>query len=410
MELKKKYFIKKYWQNGSSMIEVILAVALVLAVTPFLYSQISDMTEMVQDIHYAKKIVGMRNNVITFVRVNESDWDKMDEIPEVKPEELKEIAPGAKNMIIDNQGGKTGTIDVYLVFPKRETSARTAKVVKYIGHDAAVVQPGGIAYAQNWAVQDDSFKDGELIFKISRDYALENKENYLHREGDLASMATDLYMNSNYMYFVSEMSGNHIDMKNSNATKVRYLVPKERGEFLDITADNIEFLAGLNLQNAPEVYVGSVSGVNTLYGFDIQAAKVNESKKPLVMGNSVKVNTDLIVGGDFKLSYITGDSELPIKFMDTAGLSTGVIKATDLIFKAEEGSVEKSSFGITVAADLWPLSGSVDGLTLGDRDRGPGQRGFWNMSADGDIMLFNDITLYSQPLPDVIEINPELLK
>ncbi|MCQ2571462.1 MAG: hypothetical protein MJ165_00470 [Alphaproteobacteria bacterium] len=416
MALNKKYFVKEYWQFGSSMMEVILAIALVLAVTPFLYTQISDMTDMVQDIHYAKKIVGMRNNIITFVRVNESDWEKTGVTPEINIEELQEIAPGAKNMVIDNQSDKTGIIDVYLVFPKRETSIRTAKVAKYIGHDAAVVQTGGIAYAQNWAVQDEkNFEEGDLIFKVSRDYALENKTNYLHREagvdGTLTTMLTDLAMNNNYMYNVGEMKGDYLDMYSSIVAKVRYL------NAADVQADNGRFLSGLNFQDS-EIHADFISSVNTLYGFNIEANTVNKTKNvtPLIMGNSVTVNAELKVGNDVYLSYIPDVSEtdvIDITSMETDSLSTGVMKAKNLNFYADKnGDEKKSSFGITVAADLWPFSvaGSVKGLTLGDRDRGPDKRGFWNISADGKIMPFNDLSVGSKTLPVIIDINPELLK
>lgn len=400
MVLNKKYFEKKYWQTGSSMMEVVLAIALVLAVTPFLYSQISEMTDMVQDIHYAKKIVGMRNNIITFVRVNEADWDRTGVTPEIKPEELKELAPGAKNMIIDNQGNETGVIDVYLVFPKRETSARTAKVVKYIGHDAAVVQPGGIAYAQNWAVQDEkNFEEGDLIFKISRDYALENKTNYLHREaGDhnLTTMLRDLHMNSNYMYNVGKMTGNKLNMRNSIAAKVKYLNSTE------INAENVRFLSGLNLQNPKLLDVQSVSYVNTLYGFNIVADTVNENPKTLktlIMGNSVTVQEDLQVGKDLILKPRSDDQKniIDIISINTKGLSTAFIKADTIKFT-------KNSLGITVASDLWPRVESINGLTLRQGNDGNNKELFWDIASNKPALSFSKLTLESGDLPNVIDI------
>lgn len=402
MALNKKYFEKKYWQIGSSMMEVVLAIALVLAVTPFLYSQISEMTDMVQDIHYAKKIVGMRNNIITFVRVNEADWDRTGEIPEIKPEELKELAPGAKNMIIDNQGDETGVIDVYLVFPKRETSARTAKVVKYIGHDAAVVQPGGIAYAQNWAVQYEKiFEEGDLIFKISRDYALENKTNYLHREagvnGDLTTMLRDLHMNNNYMYNVGNMKGLYLDMHNSIAAKVKYLNSKE------INAENVRFLSGLNLQNPKLLDVQSVSYVNTLYGFNIVTNTVNENKKTLktlIMGNSVTVHDNLQVGKDLILKPRASNDEkniIDIISINTKGLSTAFIKANKMRFT-------ENSLGITVASDLWPRVRDVNGLTLRQGNDGGNKEVFWDIANNKPALSFSKLTLKTDDLPKVIDI------
>ena len=406
MALNRKYFYKKYREAGSSMMEVILAIALVLAVTPFLYGQISSMTEMVQDIHYAKKIVAMRNNIITFMRVNESDWGQMDEPPKITPEQIKEIAPGAKNMIVDNQSEQTGVMDVYVVFPRRKTNLRTAKVAKYIGSDAAVVQHGGIAYAQNWAVQDEkNFEEGDLIFRVSRDYALENKTKYLHREagvkGDLTTMLTNLHMNNNYMYNVGEMSGKYIDMHNSIATKVRCIQTDNNIDYID----DVRFLGGVNITDS-YIYAENVSYVNTLYGLNIEAAEVNNNKDPLIIGRDVTISNSVSVGNDLILKYNENDTSvktvLDISFLGTQGLSSYFINASNLIYTTNEKELSESSFGITVASNLWPISKSVKGLSLGK-----GNEGFWNIS-DGPIPTIGSVWLKTVNILKIIPVQMEI--
>ena len=67
-------------QRGATMTEVILAVAVVVVVSPFLYNQIIDMTHESSDIATANKIVNLRGSVINYLRINQPQWDEVAEI------------------------------------------------------------------------------------------------------------------------------------------------------------------------------------------------------------------------------------------------------------------------------------------------------------------------------------------
>ena len=60
--------------RGASMTEVLLAMAIVAMATPFLYSQISDTNNTLRDISAANEIISLRDTVLNFVRLNQSDW------------------------------------------------------------------------------------------------------------------------------------------------------------------------------------------------------------------------------------------------------------------------------------------------------------------------------------------------
>ena len=78
----KKHFCRKSMlaQRGASMIEVVLAVAVVISVSPFLYRQIIDMAQESSDIATANQIVNLRGGVINFLRINQPQWEETIEI------------------------------------------------------------------------------------------------------------------------------------------------------------------------------------------------------------------------------------------------------------------------------------------------------------------------------------------
>ena len=66
MTVCKKYFDKIYRsaERGASVLEVLLAITVVLSISPFLYNQIIDISKDVQDIAMANKIVKNRDKII----------------------------------------------------------------------------------------------------------------------------------------------------------------------------------------------------------------------------------------------------------------------------------------------------------------------------------------------------------
>ena len=77
-------------QRGETITEVVLAMAVVIALSPFMYNQIIEISKESQDISKANEIVNLRDNVINYVRVNQSNWDENAEI-KLEGEELGKI-------------------------------------------------------------------------------------------------------------------------------------------------------------------------------------------------------------------------------------------------------------------------------------------------------------------------------
>ena len=135
MTVCKKHFCKSalYSQSGASVLEVLLAIAVVLAISPFMYNQIIDMTHDVQDIAMANKIVSVRDGVINFVRVNQNQWEDVAEI-KMDEKDIEKIAPMAHSGFVDKYMVNGATItDVYLAFDVQDKDYREANVARYIG-------------------------------------------------------------------------------------------------------------------------------------------------------------------------------------------------------------------------------------------------------------------------------------
>ena len=177
----KNYFdrLTKMAQHGATLTEVVLAVAVIIAVSPFMYNQIIEMSHESQDIARANEIVKLRNDVVNYVRVNQSQWDEKAEI-KLSDEQLKKIAPFAHSGYVDKYKVNGASVaDVYLAFQIDSSDFRAANVAKQIGEDAAVVREDGIAYSQSWAVSaPNDFYVGDLIFRISHDFEGADKSRF----------------------------------------------------------------------------------------------------------------------------------------------------------------------------------------------------------------------------------------
>lgn len=330
-------------QRGATMTEVILAVAVVVAVSPFLYSQIINMTQESADIAKANEIVNLRGGVINFLRINQTQWDDSVEI-KMSEEQIQAVAPNAHSGFIDRYKVNGASVtDVYLAFDIDTSDYRIASIAKQIGEDAAVVREDGIAYSQSWAVSaPEDFNVGDLIYKISRDFEGADKSKFLHRgtmgEDGLNQMHRDLHLNNYNIFNVSD-----IDAVSAKIIDVDAV-------FLDsdiVDADSIYFSSGANLSST-NVAVGSMRVTGDTNGFKmIRADKLNGDKYTTsgrlvvdraTVGNSINVAGNLVLksSGSQKISSFSGIS--------MSKLLTPYISATDMTFF--------ENFGITVSGEL----------------------------------------------------------
>ena len=345
MTVYKKCFnrIDKLAQRGATMTEVVLAVAIVVVVSPFLYSQIIDMSRESADIATANRIVNVRGDVINFLRINQPQWDDVAEI-KMTEEQIAEIAPMAHSGFIDKYKVNGAEItDVYLAFDMGLSDYRVANIAKQIGEDAAVVREDGIAYSQSWAVSaPEDFYVGDLIYKISRDFEGADKSKFLHRgtmgEDNLNQMNRDLHLNNYNIFNAGTVDGDSARITDVDAVFLNADV---------IDANNVYFSAGANM-NSMNMAVGSMRVTGDTNGFKmIRADMLNGDKYTTngrlvvdraTIGNSLNVSNNLILKST-SAQRISGFGGISM-----GKLLTPYLSATDMVFF--------ENFGITVSGEL----------------------------------------------------------
>ena len=340
--------------RGATLTEVVLAVAVVIAVSPFMYNQIIEMSNESQDIARANEIVNLRDDVINYVRVNQEKWGETAEI-KLSEEQLEKISPLVHSGYVDKYKVNGASItDVYLAFNTGGSDFRAASIAKQIGEDAAVVREDGIAYSQSWAVSaPNDFYVGDLIFRISHDFEGADKSRFLHRgtmgEDDLNKMLRNLHMNNFNVFNAAD-----VDALSAKVTDVDAV-------FLEsdvVDTNTVYFSSGANLNSDSVTFssmrvTGDTSGFNLIKADKLNGDKYTTNGRLIVdratIGNSVNVAGNLILKSSSGTS-ISGFSGISMNKLLTPYLS-----ATDLVFF--------ENFGITVSGEL--LLAGVAPLKIG---------------------------------------------
>ena len=340
--------------RGATLTEVVLAVAVVIAVSPFMYNQIIEMSNESQDIARANEIVNLRDDVINYVRVNQEKWGETAEI-KLSEEQLEKISPLVHSGYVDKYKVNGASItDVYLAFNTGGSDFRAASIAKQIGEDAAVVREDGVAYSQSWAVSaPNDFYVGDLIFRISHDFEGADKSRFLHRgtmgEDGLNKMLRNLHMNNFNVFNAAD-----VDALSAKVTDVDAV-------FLEsdvVDTNTVYFSSGANLNSDSVTFssmrvTGDTSGFNLIKADKLNGDKYTTNGRLIVdratIGNSVNVAGNLILKSSSGTS-ISGFSGISMNKLLTPYLS-----ATDLVFF--------ENFGITVSGEL--LLAGVAPLKIG---------------------------------------------
>ena len=341
----KKYFeqLNKHSMRGATLTEVVLAVAVVIAVSPFMYNQIVEMSRESQDIARANEIINLRDDVVNYVRINQGQWDEKAEI-KLSQEQLQKISPLAHSGYIDKYKVNGASItDVYLAFNIDSSDFRASNIAKQIGEDAAVVREDGIAYSQSWAVSaPNDFYVGDLIFRISYDFEGADKSRFLHRgtmgEDELNKMQRNLHMNNFNVFNAADIDALSAKIIDADAVFLESDV---------VDANTVYFSSGANL-SSNDITFASMRVTGDTNGFRlIKADKLNGDKYTTsgrlitdraTIGNSVNVAGNLILKSTSSTS-ISGFSGISMNKLLTPYLTT-----TDLVFF--------ENFGITVSGEL----------------------------------------------------------
>lgn len=339
---------------GASVMEVILAMAIISVATPFVYSQISRNSADLRDMAYARRIMSVRDDALNFVRMNQDKWPDTAQI-RLSDEDLSNISPDAAAGFIDKYSVVGATItDMYLAFETGNTNLRTNRIARHIGSDAAVVGTDGVAYGASWAVAAPDFMAGDLIYRISRDVSGEDTSKYLHRatsgEDGLNVMLRDLDMGRHHIYNVATVSGKSARAKDADTT------------FLDTehaAANTIYFSSGANIEG-DSVSLGAlrvsgdVSGFRNIYAESLNGRGYTTTGRVITdranITKSVNVANDMVIKSDTArtISGFTGIS--------ANSVAVPFISAEEMVFY--------DNFGLTVSGEL--LYSTTSPLRIGN--------------------------------------------
>lgn len=348
---------KHFFNNsarGASIVEVLLAMAIVAMATPFVYSQIARTSHTLHDIAVARRIMSTRDSVLNFVRMNQDKWPDAAQI-RLDESELASISPDASAGLVDKYAVNGAVItDVYLAFETPDDDLRTNKIARHIGGDAAVVDDDGIAYGNTWAVAAPDFLSGDLIYRISRDVAGTDTSQYLHRgtsgEDNLNVMGRDLDMAHHHVYNVSGVTASSAQIKNGNALFV---------DAKDITATTAYFSSGANISGS-DVSLGAVrvsgdmSGFKNIYADNVNGHGYTTTGRIITdratITNSINVANDMIIKSDTSrtISDFTGIS--------VSSVAVPFVSAEEMIFH--------DNFGLTISGEL--LMSTTSPLKIGN--------------------------------------------
>lgn len=341
----KKYFDKfnAFSQRGATLTEVVLAIAVVIALSPFMYNQIIEMSHESEDIAHANEIVKLRDSVVNYVRINQSQWDDNEEI-KLSDEELKKLSPLIHSAYVDKYKVNGASItDIYLAFDTGESDFRAANIAKQIGEDAAVVREDGIAYSQSWAVSaPDDFYVGDLIFRVSYDFEGADKSRFLHRgtmgEDGLNQMQRNLHLNNFNVFNASSIDALSAKIIDADAVFLESDI---------VDANNVYFSSGANM-SSDNINFSSLRVTGDTNGFKLIKADVLNSDKYTTNGRLIvdraTIGNSVNVAGNLVLKSASARSVSGFGGMSMNKLLTPYLSATDLVFF--------ENFGITVSGEL----------------------------------------------------------
>lgn len=328
--------------SGASVLEVLLAMAIIAVAAPFVYTQISRTNHVVHDVAIANKITETRDGVLNYVRSNHDAWPDVAQI-RLAPEDLRQMSDMAIAGFIDKYENRGAVVtDVYLAFDLGETELRTNQIAGYIGTDAAVVGDDGIAYGNTWAVMAPDFSAGNLIYRISRDVVGEDTSRYLHRgtsgEDNLNVMMRDFDMGGYNVFDVATVSAQSADINNAAATFVTSN---------DVSAQSIYFSSGANV-DGQEVRFGSLRVTGDMNGFrNITALNVN--------GGGYTTNGRIIADRTKIVNSVNVANNLNLKSSTTRSISSFIgITASSVVapYISADEMMFYNNFGLTVSGEL----------------------------------------------------------
>ena len=328
--------------RGASILEVLMSMAVVAIAMPFVYSQIAETSNNIRDMAIAHDIINLRSGVLNFIRLNQDTWPEFAQI-KMSQEDLDMLSNGINAGFIDKYliNGASVT-DVYLAFKTGSTNLHTANIAHHIGDDAAVVAADGVAYSRTWAVSAPDFNVGDLVYRVTRDVAGEDKTKYLHRgtsgEDQLNVMMRDLNMGGYNIYDIGGVVASAARIKDVTATFVTSN---------DVSANTIYFSNGANM-TGDNVSIGSLRVTDDMVGFrNIYADKLNTvgyTTTGRIITDRATITNTLNVAQDMKLKSDSLRTISGFTGINAGSVYTSFLSTDEIIFY--------ENFGLTVSGEL----------------------------------------------------------
>ncbi|MDR0803690.1 MAG: hypothetical protein LBO08_01185 [Rickettsiales bacterium] len=337
-------------QRGESLLETLLAMAVVAALAPLAYIHISEMTRRIADIAIAKQIADFRDPMLNFIRMNASGWNKniqfrLDDA-DIAGLSGNAAAPYAvyidKYTITDSE-----IIDAYSAFHVNDSSLmRNADIVKNIGFDAGLVNENGIAYDSysSWGVQSDDFASGDIVYRVRLDLKNNDNEKYLYRTASRGqnNMLRDFNLGGFDLYDIAAAAGKVLESASATAN-----FAAAENLIADIAYFNNGADIGVDGASIGIIRVrGDTTGLRNIYAKKFQGTGLNGnwSSGGSVISDKTVVSEKLNVSGNLSVKSGAARTISGIAGMSVHSVYTPYLFATELYFAA--------GFGMVVSSEL----------------------------------------------------------
>ena len=345
-------------ESGAGLIEVLLAIGLVAALTPFVYLRVSETSREIRDIAFAKNVMAVQSDIMNYIRLNQDLWDKTAEVS-LKEKELDEIFSEDTRIMpyavfIEKYPIKQGSgFEAYAVFDTSGYAVpRVAKIAGFIGDSAGVVHEGHVAYGVfgDWGASSPDFAAGDLVYRIKSDFSNMSSEKYLHRSSSkgLNEMQRDLSLDWNEIYDIGAVSAKSFKARDLTAL----FANADR-----LTAESLLFPNGANL-DADKTSFGSIRVNGDLSGFRNIMAKsvgasgaVGWSANADLVADRATVKDFVNVGGNLLLKSSAAKTISGFAGANAHSVYGPFVSATELYFAP--------GFGITISSELLSSSSEV---------------------------------------------------
>jgi hypothetical protein len=354
-------------QCGASLLETIIAIALVTAFAPYVYARIMETSVKMTDVAIAKKIVAYESRAMNYVRLNQDLWtgtarirmdaEEANAVLETEPDESMALG----GMFINKDKSNAGSVfEVFLDFNiAAADDLRVSRIARSIGGDAGTVTDGA-AYGVygNWSARSDVFQDGDLVYRISENIAAQDSDKFLHRTvlGDekLNSMARDLSVGGNIVYNIGEIIGESARITNATVFFANADVA---------TARELVFPSGANMDPSNSRF-RTIRVIGDIVGFRNFAARRltgrggtgNWARQGSIIADRANISDSVHVGENL---YIRTNSARTI-----SGFSGATAHSVFTPYLSTEQLSFAPGFGITISSELMSSSSGVP-LKLG---------------------------------------------